>query len=580
MSDLPSASSTPPAAGGAPGAAPASGPAPRRRGRALGRVALGVVGLVLVALLAVVVARDALLVAQVLPRIGPLVGGSLRADSIHLGLFPLELQATGIQLEIPQIKGPIRARSLSAAPLSGHVRVEGLEVSRADGGDRAPVLTVKSVEGQVELGQVISAPYPVDDVVIEEPVFRARLLEPGWTNIQALLGMQKPNAAKLPALPPPAMPAPAASSAGGAPGTTPPAVFYLRHARIERGTLVYDDPLSDAVNPVHLSITDLTADVRDFQYLGAPYGNPLTDVRIDGRVAQPRQPGWLHVRAWGEPWRDKPTVTILAAITGFDVRTIDPYTSGSGGAALGGNWIHVLLDLKATDARIQTGVVSVTVAESGTEMKAPFTGDLFRPTIDKNSALVSAFQLPLGHLLKLGNVSLDVAGQLAIAGLESVLRLGQGAADAGAAVGSDAPPAASGQDGQTSGGDSDFFGSIGRGISAFGSGVANAAKRLFQGGEEGVDTVGGYGSPERPMAEILAEFEPRHRETERVFLRERIHAAQSLDPARVADLEKDLATLGPSPVAAPHGQPTGAAPSTSLGTGVAPGDAHATDDVE
>lgn len=579
MSDLPSASAAPPRSGDVADPAPPRGRAPRRRPRALGRVLLGVAGLVLAALVIVVVARDALLVAQVLPRIGPLMGGSLSVDSIHLSLVPLELRATGIHAEIPQVKGPIRARSLTAAPLSGQVRIEGLEVTRAEGGDRAPVLTVKSVEGTVELGKVIAAPYPIDDVRIEEPVFRARLLEPGWTNVQALLGMQKPNAAKLAPLPPPAMP-PSASSAGAAPATSPEALFYLRHARIERGTLVYDDPLSDAVHPVHLSVTDLTADVRDFQYLGAPYGDPLTDVRIDGRLAQPEQPGWLHVRAWGEPWRDKPTLTVLAAITGFDVRTIDPYTSGSGGAALGGNWIHVLLDLKATDARIQTGVVSVTVAESGTEMKAPFTGDLFRPTIDRNSALVSAFQLPLGHLLKLGNVSLDVAGQLAIAGLESVLRLGQGAADAGAAVGSGAAPAPAGQAGQPAAEESDFFSSVGRGIAAFGSGVANAAKRLFQGGEEGVNTVGGFGDPDRPMAEILAEFEPRHRETVRVFLRERIHAAMSLDPARVEALEKELAELGPSTVAAPAAVRTGTPGPGALGTGTATGDPHATDDVE
>ncbi|MBK7972131.1 MAG: hypothetical protein IPK07_02130 [Deltaproteobacteria bacterium] len=578
MSDLPSTPATPSPAGTAGGAAPTPDRAPRRTSRIIGRALLGAFGLVLATLLIAALARDALLVAQVLPRIGPLVGGSLSADSIHLELFPLELHATGIHLEIPQIKGPIRARSLTAALLSGHVVVEGLEVSRAEGGDRAPVLTVKTVEGTVELGKVIAPPYPVDDVRIDEPVFRARLLEPGWTNIQALLGMQKPNPAKLAPLPPPVS-RPAAASAGGEPANPPAALFYLRHARLEHGTLIYDDPLSDAVAPVHLSITDVTAEVRDFQYLGAPYANPLTDVTLDGRIAQPEHPGWLHVRAWAEPWRDEPSITLLGAITGFDLRTIDPYTAGSGGAALGGNWIHALLDVKATDAKIQTGVVSVTVAETGTEMNAPFTGDLFRPTIDKNSALVSAFQLPLGHLLKMGNVSLDVAGQLAIAGLESVLRLGQGAADAGSAVGSSAPPSAAGQSAPPSGGGDDFLSSLGRGIAAFGSGVANAAKRLFQGGEQGVGTVGGFADPDRPIAEILAEFEPRHRETMRLFLRERIHVAESRDPARMASLDAELEALGPSAVVATPDR-TGSATPHALGTGAATGESPPTDDLE
>ncbi|MFN7952970.1 MAG: hypothetical protein U0610_14695 [bacterium] len=573
-------SGTPPSA---PAAAPVGKPdarRPRRIPRLVGRSLLALFLVLLAALAGVLLARDSLLTHQVLPRIGPLIGGTLAVDSIHLSLAPLALEASGIRLEIPQVKAPITATHLAVAPLAGRATIDGIEILRPGGSDKGPVIAAKRVEAEVELSRVIHAPYPVNELRIEEPVIRVRLLEPGWTNAQAVLGMTKPNAAKYPPLPPATFPdghgSTSAGTQGGGPSVAPappsggPALFYLRHAEVGGGTLIYDDPLSDASNPVHVEVRELAIDVRDFQYQGDPVGDPLTDVRVDGRIAQPSQAGWLHVRAWAEPWRAKPTLWMMAAITGFDVRTIDPYTAGVGGAALGGNWIHAILDVHATNAQIQQGVVSVTVAESGTEMKAPFTGDLFRPTIDKNSALVSAFQLPLGHLLKLGNVSLDVAGQLAIAGLESVLKLGQGAADAGAAVTSGATGSNEAQ-GESAQGGGDFFSSLGMGIAAFGSGVANAAKRLFQGGQEGANTVGTYGQPTRPIAEILAEFEPRHRETVRAFLRERIATARKIDPDRLPELEAELTALGPSPVVVAPAAAPATAPATGAGAGGAAG---------
>ena len=111
------------------------------------------------------------------------------------------------------------------------------------------------------------------------------------------------------------------------------------------------------------------------------------------------------------------------------------------------------------------------------------------------------------------------------------------------------------------------------------SGVANAAKRLFQGGEQGVGTVGGFADPDRPIAEILAEFEPRHRETMRLFLRERIHVAESRDPARMASLDAELEALGPSAVVATPDR-TGSATPHALGTGAATGESPPTDDLE
>ncbi|MFN7953681.1 MAG: DUF748 domain-containing protein [bacterium] len=501
----------------------------------------GLVVLALACVCTALVARNRILETRLVPRIGPLLGGTFTVESARLALHPPVVTATGIRLVIPQIRGTITARTLRIAPLAGDVSLGGLVVQRDEPTEKLPILTVDQITAHADRRQLRTAPFVVDDVRIDQPTLRLRFVGTNQTNLQALF------ATSARAAPPPArLPATsvlAPDTASGAKRATvfelPPPLFLLRSGQIRGGTIVYDDPLSDAVRPVHLELRGLDADVHDFQVRGAPLAGALADLRLDARVDQLVAPARIHARAWIEPWRERPTLTLLAAITGFDVRTIQPYVPSAGRMALGGNWLHAALEIRARAARIQQGAVKVTVAESGDELVALLSGDLFHPTIDKNSALVSAFRLPLGQFLRFGDVSVSVAAELALAGLDSVLRIGQDTGDSGAAPASRAPASAP-QPRNT--GDEDFLAQVMRGMSAFGSGVANTAKGIFQRGQSGYESAT---APARPMEDILAEFEPRHRQLTRAFLSERIHVARRVDPSRIAALEAELAAIPP-----------------------------------
>ncbi len=503
-------------------------------------VVAGLVTLVLTVVTVALLARNVILETRLVPRIGPLVGGTFTVESARLALFPPVVTATGARLEIPQIRGTITARTIRVVPLAGDLSVEGVVVQRAEPTEKLPILTLGQITVHADRHRILAAPYVVDEVRIDQPTLRLRFVGTGQTNLQALFASSGSTAA-----PPARMPATSVLAPESARDThrvtvfeLPPPLFLLTSGQIRGGTIVYDDPLSDAIQPVHLEVRGIDVDVHDFQVHGAPLAGALADVRLDARIDQLLAPARIHARAWVEPWRERPTLTLLAAITGFDVRTIRPYVPSAGRMALGGNWLHAALEVRARAAQIQQGAVKVTVAESGDEMAALLSGDLFQPTIDKNSALVSAFRLPLGQFLRFGDVSVSVAAELALAGLDSVLRIGEDALSSGT---TSSPPApASGPPASRT--DDDILSQIARGLTAFGSGVAGTAKRIFERGQSGYESAT---APARPMEDILAEFDPRHRQLVRAFLGERIHVARRVDPERVAALEAELAAIPP-----------------------------------
>lgn len=527
------------------------------------RIALPVTAALLaVAAISLYAARDRLIARRGLPLLARLTGGTIATETIHLELFPPRLVASGVRITVPGMAGTVSLRELRAMPLDGDVAIEGVEVRRDEATESRPILTVARIDVRADRHRVLAAPYVVDELTIHQPALRVRFVSAGRTNLQALFD---PGARRGPASgAPPASDGRRGGALAQAPTrdgtvtsyTPPPPLFLLRHGEIRDGTIVYDDPLSDAVHPVHLELHDIDVVMHDFQLEGAPLAGALADVTLDAHVDQLTTPALVHARAWLEPWREFPTLTVLAVITGFDLANVQPYVPEAGRALLGGRWLHVALDVRARAARIQQGVIEATVAESGDQLGALLTGSVFHPTIDRNSALVSAFRLPLGQFLRFGDVGMSVAGELALAGLDSVLRLGQGAVDAGAATVNE-PSASPGAAPRAP--EQDLLSRIGRGVSAFASGVAAAANRLFERGSSGYASAT---APARPMADVLAEFEPRHRQLRRAFLAERIHVARTVDPARLAALEQELAAIPPG--ARPPGVTTRGA---VLGTG-------------
>ncbi len=527
------------------------------------RIALPVLAALLTAAaISLYAARDWLIARRGLPVLARLTGATVVTETIHLELFPPRLVATGVQVTVPGMVGTVSVRELRVVPLGGEVVIEGIELRRDEVTETSPIFTAARIDVHADRHRVLAAPYVVDEITIHQPALRLRFVSTGRTNLQALFDAGTRHSPTSGAAPAGAgrergPPAQAPTQQDGVTTYIPrPPLVLLRHGEIRDGTLVYDDPLSDAVHPVHLELHDIDVSVHDFQLEGAPLAGPLADVTLDAHVDQLTTPALLHARAWLEPWREFPTVTVLAVLTGFDLANVQPYVPETGRALLGGRWLHVALDVRARAAQIQQGVVEATVAESGDQLGALLAGSVFHPTIDRNSALVSAFRLPLGQFLRFGDVGMSVAGELALAGLDSVLRLGQGAVDAGAAAVNDpsAVPSAAPRAPEQ-----DLLSRIGRGVSAFASGVAAAANRLFERGSSGYASAT---APARPMTDILAEFEPRHRQLRRAFLAERIHVARAVDPARLAALEQELAAIPPG--ARPPGVTTRGA---VLGTG-------------
>ncbi|MBK7976243.1 MAG: hypothetical protein IPK07_24225 [Deltaproteobacteria bacterium] len=543
------------------------GPRVRRiRWRRVLWITLPALGAILaVSLIGLYAGRDWLVARRGLPLLARLTGGSVESEAIHLDLFPPRLTATGVRVRCRPWPAPSRCE-LRVVALTGDVTLEGIEIRRDESTESWPILAAARIDVHADHHRIRTAPYIVDELTIHEPSLRLRFVSTGRTNLQALFDPGggrhgAPSATVATGTPRVVGTAPQAPQAPPRPGgmtsfTPPPPLFLLRHGEIRDGTIVYDDPLSDAVHPVHLELHDVDVVVHDFQIRGAPLAGPLADVTLDAHVDQLTTPALVHARAWLEPWRDLPSLTVLAVVTGFDLANVQPYIPDTGRTLLGGRWLHVALDLRARAAQIQQGVVEATVAESGDQLGAYLAGSLFHPTIDRNSALVSAFRLPLGQFLRFGDVGMSVAGELALAGLDSMLRLGQGAVDAGAAAATD-PPALS--PGAHRPPEQDLLSRLGRGVTAFASGVADAAKRLFERSSSGYTSAT---TPARPMSDILAEFEPRHRQLRRAFLAERIHVARTVDPARLAELEQALTAIPPG--ARPPGVTTRGA---VLGTG-------------
>ncbi len=215
----------------------------------------------------------------------------------------------------------------------------------------------------------------------------------------------------------------------------PADLLQLREGTFEGGRVEFTDVVTDPGLPVTVVARQLRGTMNEWQFSGEPSAVSSGDFRADGEIRQPGFPARVSVVAWCSPPGGDPTWTLQAAVTGFDLRLVPQYVGAAGRAALGGDYIHVAVDIRSRSGVIGPGAVVGEVAGSGTVLPMRVGGTTSEPVFDAESPLATLLRIPLARAGRLGAVTLDAGWSVVKGGAGAVVDVGGGVVDAGVSLG-------------------------------------------------------------------------------------------------------------------------------------------------
>lgn len=410
----------------------------------------------------------------------------------------------------------VRAGGVSLSLVDGTARL--VDVTVLDGA--ATIFECESIEVDGRVMDVLRDRFECAKLVVLRPVLRVVMEENGRTNLQRILDRAR------------------TTRAAGGRGN----VVLLRAGDVEDGRIEIVDALTDPDAPLRVELRGLRATVRDWQPAGEPALGSPTDLRVDGVIDQPGVPCRVSVVAWQSPPGEASRATVLAAITGFDLRGIPRYVGAAELAALGGDLMHFDIDIRIRDGVLGPGAIVGEVVGPGTVLPMRIGGTTAVPVFDTGSPLATLFRVPFGRVGQLGRVTLDAGWSTARGGAGAVAEVGGGVVDAGASLGAGLVHA---------GGDvlsGDPLGALsaaGEGalgaVSSLGGGIVDGASSLLGGGTGAVDAITG-GHP----AEIRRLFDERHAARRITMLRAALASATGAEEGtRRSRIEGELRRSAP-----------------------------------
>lgn len=406
----------------------------------------------------------------------------------------------------------VRAGDVSLSLLRGTASFEDVRI--VDG--PVTVLEAARIEVDGRVLDLVAGRYDCARLTVLRPVVRIFVEPDGRTNLKRILATPRKRAR--------------------APG--PGDVVVLREAAIEDGRVEYTDAILDPGQPLRLVVLRLRGTVTEWQLAGEPAASSATDLRADGEIEQPGFPARVTAAIWSSPPGEAPVWTLQAAVTGFDLRRIPQYVGASERAAIGGDLVHLAVDVRSRGGVIGPGTAVGEVAGSGTLLPMGIGGTTGDPVFEGESPLSSLLRIPLSRAGRFGEVALGAGWSVLTGGAGAVADVGGGVLDAGVSLGTGLVNAgADAVTGDPLGALAEAGGGILGVFTSLGGGLIDGAGSLLGGGSGAVDALLGA-----DPADLDARFAELHAARRLVILEAALASSGgSGEGARRARIEAEVA---------------------------------------
>jgi hypothetical protein len=275
------------------------------------------------------------------------------------------------------------------------------------------VFEAERVDVAIAVRDVLGQKFDCSKVRLLRPVLRVSVEAGGETNVQRILR----------------------TPLKGDPATAAHNVILIREGSFEDGRLEFTDAFADPENPLRLTAVGVRGSISEWQFDGEPATDSFADFRVDGTIEQTDLPCRFSITTWCSPPAGVEDLTMLAVLTGIDLRGIPQYVGAGYRAAFGGDFLHVAVNLRARDRAIVRGAAVGEVAGTGTLLPLAIGGTLEDPMFDAESTLATLLNIPLGRVGRIGSVALDAGWSVVKGSAEAVADIGGGVVDAGVSLG-------------------------------------------------------------------------------------------------------------------------------------------------
>jgi hypothetical protein len=379
------------------------------------------------------------------------------------------------------------------------------------------LLEVARVDGVADAREIADGHYDFRQLVLVRPLLRLVAEPGGGTNLERILATPGP------------------------PSSGPETFVVVRELRIVDGRAEYADAVVDPERPLKLTARDVSASVTEVQLGGEPATHCATDLRVDGLMDHPAVPARVSIVAWRTARGVRPErLAFHAAATGCDLSLVPQYVSRTERTAIGGNLIHLVADIQATDGVIDPGAIAGEVDGTRTVLPMKVGGRTTAPVFDLSSTLGSMLRIPLDRMGSVGDVVKET-GRSALRGAGGAAReVGGGVVGAGSAVGGGFVTAAENvAAGDPLGALASVGGGAVGGVKKLGSGIVAGLKNLIG---IGADAVSQFSAED--AAAYDARFKELHRERRLAMLEAALASVPPGDDGgRRRRIEEEIAAL-------------------------------------